>query len=210
MIVTRQRKKPFPWRRVLLPLAAVALLVAALSWAPSRTWIATGPLAPLWQSPPVKALSAPLNGVAEQQRIGSQEREIASLTQQLGDARSQLSDRAKQISQLQTQLNAAQDQAATAQAAKPAAGPAVQNDAQSSAVQPPDLAKQATPDVQRTAQVWAAMDSEAAAKIVQQLPQDYVARVFAAMSPDAVGAILENLPASYAAKLTQEHPELKR
>lgn len=210
MIVTRQRKKPFPWRRLLLPAAAVALLAAALSWAPSRNWIAAGPLAPLWQSPPAKALSAPFNGVAQEQRLGSQERQIASLQQQLADARSQITDRDKQISQLQTQLNGAQDEAAAAKAAKPAAAVPAKADAQPGAPQGADLATQATPDIQRTAQVWSAMDSEAAAKIVQQLPQDYVARVFAGMSPESVGAILENLPASYAAKLTQEHPELKR
>lgn len=201
MIVTRQRKKPFPWRRVALPAAAVALLAAALAWAPSRTWIATGPLAPLWHSRPVQAVSAPFDSVAQQQRIGSQDRRIAELQQQLAQAQAQVRDRDKQISGLQTQLNDAQQQAAVA---KPSTSQAT------AAPQGADLGTQATPDIQRTAQVWAAMDSEAAAKIVQQLPQDYVARVFAAMSPDAVGAILENLPATYAAKLTQEHPELKR
>jgi flagellar motility protein MotE (MotC chaperone) len=209
MIVTRRRKKPFPWRRVLLPAVAVALLVAALSWAPSRNWIATGPLAPVWKSPAIQAVAAPFNGMALQQRVGSQDRDISSLQQQLADARAQITDRNKQISQLQSQLNDAQTEAAQAKAARPAASAAPKAAAQA-VVQSQDLSTQATPDIQRTAQVWAAMDSESAAKIVQKLPQDYVARVFAAMSPEAVGAILENLPASYAAKLTQEHPELKR
>ena len=209
MIVTRRRKKPFPWRRVLLPTVAVALLVAAFSWAPSRNWIATGPAAPLWKSPAVQALAAPFNGMALQQRIGSQDRNIASLQQQLADARAQIADRDKQISQLQTNLNSAQTEAAQAKAAT-AAAPAAAKSADPNAAPGQDLSSQATPDIQRTAQVWAAMDSESAAKIVQKLPQDYVARVFAVMSPDAVGAILENLPAAYAAKLTQEHPELKR
>jgi flagellar motility protein MotE (MotC chaperone) len=209
MIVTRRRKKPFPWRRVLLPAVAVALLVAALSWAPSRNWIATGPLAPVWKSPAIQAVAAPFNGMALQQRVGSQDRDISSLQQQLADSRAQITDRDKQISQLQSQLNDAQTEAAQAKAARPAASAAPKATAQAVA-QSQDLSTQATPDVQRTAQVWAAMDSESAAKIVQKLPQDYVARVFAAMSPEAVGAILENLPASYAAKLTQEHPELKR
>lgn len=207
MIVTRKRKKRFPWRRVLLPGVAVALLVAALSWTPSRTWIATGPLAPLWNTPPVKAIAAPFDGLAQQRHIAAQDREIASLQAQLADARSQINDRAKQTSQLQSQLNDAQQQAAQASAVKPAARPTASPDAAQNAG---NLATQATPDIQRTAQVWASMDSESAAKIVEKLPQDYVARVFAAMSPEAVGAILENLPASFAAKLTQEHPELKR
>jgi flagellar motility protein MotE (MotC chaperone) len=209
MIVTRRRKKSFPWRRLLLPAVAVALLVAAFSWAPSRNWIVTGPMAPMWKSPAVQAAAAPFNGMALQQRIGSQNRDIASLQQQLADARSQISDRDKQISQLQSQLNAAQTEAAEAKAAKSTA-PAADKTTQQNSAQPQDLSSQATPDIQRTAQVWAAMDSESAAKIVEKLPQDYVSRVFAAMSPEAVGAILENLPASYAAKLTQEHPELKR
>lgn len=208
MIVTRKRKKRFPWRRVLLPVAAVALLVAALSWAPSRTWIATGPLAPLWNSPPAKAIAAPFDGLAQQRHIAAQEREIASLQTQLADARSQINERAKQTSQLQSQLNDAQQQAAQASAIQ--ARPPEQRAAQPKGGASNNEAVGPTPDIQRTAQVWAAMDSESAAKIVQKLPQDYVARVFAAMSPESVGAILENLPASFAANLTQEHPELKR
>jgi flagellar motility protein MotE (MotC chaperone) len=208
MIVTRRRKKPFPWRRLALPVAAIALLAAALSWPPSRSWIANGPMAPLWQSPAVKAVSEPFNIAAQQKRIGAQDQQITSLQQQLADARAQVTDRDKKIAQLQTQLTAAQTEAAEAKAVKPADPAAAKN--QEAIAQSQDLSTQATPDVQRTAQVWAAMDSESAANIVEKLPQAYVARVFAAMSPEAVGAILENLPASYAAKLTQEHPELKR
>lgn len=200
MIVTRKRRKPFPWKRVLLPAAAVALLVAALSWAPSRNWIATGPLAPVW-----KPVSAPFNSVGEARTISAQSAQIADLQKQLQQARGDVADRDKQISQLQTQVNDAQQQAAVASAAKPAV-PA----AQASAAPAADLSAQGTPDMRRTAAVWSAMDSEAAAKVVQKLPQDYVARVFALMSPDSVGAILENLPASYAASLTQEHPQLHR
>jgi flagellar motility protein MotE (MotC chaperone) len=208
MIVTRRRRKPFPWRRVLLPATAVALLAAALWWTPSRNWIATGPMAPMWKSPAAQAVAAPFDGMALQQRIGSQDRDIASLQQQLADARAQITQRDKQISQLQSQLNDAQNEAAQAKAAKPIA-PASAKPSDQTVAQSQDLSSQATPDIQRTAQVWAAMDSESAANIVQKLPQAYVARVYAAMSPDSVGAILENLPASYAAKLTQEHPELQ-
>lgn len=207
MIVTRQRKKPFPWKRVLLPAAAIALLVAALSWAPSRTWIATGPLAPVWKaaSPVWKPIAAPFDAAGQARTVSAQSAQIADLQKQLQQARADITDRDKQISQLQTQVNDAQQQAAVASAAKPPAPVA-----QASAAPAPDLGTQGTPDMRRTAQVWSAMDSEAAAKIVQRLPQDYVARVFALMSPDSVGAILENLPASYAARLTQEHPELHR
>jgi TolA-binding protein len=208
MIVTRQRKKPFPWKRVLLPAAAIALLIAALWWAPSRTWIATGPLAPVWQAaaPVWKPIAAPFDSLAQARAISEQNIKIADLQKQLQQARADITDRDKQISRLQTQVNDAQQQAAQASAAKPAAATA----AQATAAPAPDLSTQGTPDMRRTAAVWSAMDSESAAKIVQKLPQDYVARVFALMSPDAVGAILENLPAAYAARLTQEHPELHR
>ncbi len=204
MIVTRQRRKPFPWKRVLIPAIAVALIAGALSWAPSRTWISNGPLAPAW-----KPIAAPFDSIGQARIISSQNAAIASLQSQLADARSQVSDRDKQISQLQTQLNQAQEQAALAHSAKPAA-PAPQAPAQTRSAATADLSAQASPDMRRTADVWSAMDAEAAAQVVQKLPQDYVARVFALMSPDSVGAILENLPASYAARLTQEHPELHR
>ncbi len=207
MIVTRKRRKPFPWKRVLLPAAAIALLTAALSWTPSRTWIAAGPLAPVWKatSPVWQPIAAPFDSLAQSRTISAQDAQIADLRKQLQQAQSDITDRDKQISQLQTEVNDAQQQAATASAVKPAA-PA----AQASAAPAADLSEQGTPDMRRTAAVWSSMDAESAAKIVQKLPQDYVARVFALMSPDSVGAILENLPASYAARLTQEHPELHR
>lgn len=211
MIVTRQRKKPFPWKRVLPPIAALALLAAALWWTPSRTWIATGPLAPVWNaaSPVWKPIAAPFVAAGQERTIESQNSQITSLQKQLADTRAQVNADDKQISKLQTQVNDSQQQVALAQATKSKAATAPAPAAQASAA-PADLSAQATPDMRRTAAVWAAMDSEAAAKIVQKLPQDYVARIFALMSPDAVGAILENLPATYAAHLTQEHPELNR
>lgn len=201
MIVTRQRKKPFPWNRILVPGIAIAVFAGALWWTPSRTWIGTGPLAPVW-----KAAAAPFNSADRERTIVAQKDQIASLQQQLADAQSQIADRDKQVSQMQTDLNAAQQQAALVQAARTPAAPG----AQATTAPAADLSSQGTPDMRRTAQVWSAMDAESAARVVQRLPQDYVARVFALMSPDSVGAVLENLPASYAARLTQEHPELHR
>ncbi len=189
MIVTRQRKKRFRWKRALVPALALAAIVSALSYAPSRTWIAArSGLVPLMQ----------------QREIRSDRAQIISLRSQLAAARAQTASDDTQISQLQTQLNDAQQQAAVVKgAAKPV----------TAATAPPgaaDLATQGTPDMRRTAQVWSAMDSDAAAKVVTRLPIDYVARVFALMTPDSVGAVLENVPAAYAARLTQEHPELSR
>jgi flagellar motility protein MotE (MotC chaperone) len=162
---------------------AVAIVVGVLWWPPSRAWL------------------------MGQQHVAAQNAQIAALEQQLAQSRSQIADRDKQLSQLRSDLSDAQQQAATAPTAKPNAA------AQAIATTPPeanDLSAQGTPDMRRTAQVWGAMDSEAAAKVVQRLPAAYVVRIFALMPPDSVGAILENLPASYAAQLTQEHPELKR
>jgi len=198
MIVTRQRKKPFPWKRVLTPAVALSVVAAALWWPPSRAWISTGPLSPVW-----KPITVPLDVAARERMISAQNATIASLQKQLADARMQIGDRDKQLSQLQTQLTDVEQQAALAKAVKPAAKAAAPAPAA-------DLSVQASPDMRRTAAVWSAMDAEAAAKVVQRLPQDYVARIFALMSPDSVGAILENVPASYAARLTQEHPELRR
>lgn len=200
MIVTRRRRKPFPWRRVLIPVAIVVVVVAALEWAPSRNWIATGPLAPVW-----KPVSTPFDAVGEHGTIDTQNRRIASLQQQLAQAQAAVTARDKQISGLQTQLNSAQVDAARAKSAHaPATASASPNPAFG------DLSANATANMRRTAADWSAMDAESAAKVVQRLPVPYVVRIFALMSPDAVGAILENLPPAYAAQLTQERPELRR
>lgn len=200
MIVTRQRKKRFPWKRLLVPAVLLAVLGIALWWAPSRGWIANE-TAPVW-----KPVAAPFDAVAQQKALADTSKQAAALESQLADARAQIADRDKQISRLQTQLNDAQQQAPEdVKSPAPAAGPST-----APAQNGNDLAQQATPDMRRTAAEWASMDSESAAKVVQKLPIEYVARVFAVMSPDAAGAILENLPASYAAQLTQDHPELKR
>ena len=199
MIVTRQRKKRFPWKRLLAPAVLLAVLGLALWWTPSRTWIANE-TAPMW-----KPVAAPFNAVAQQKALADSSKQAASLEAQLADARAQIADRDKQISRLQTQLNDAQQQAVDVPSPAPAATASAAPGPNGS-----DLAQQATPDMRRTAAEWASMDSESAAKVVQKLPIEYVARVFAVMSPDAAGAILENLPASYAAQLTQDHPELKR
>ncbi len=197
MIVTRRRRKPFPWKRVLIPSVIIALLVAALWWTPSRTWIVDRPV--------FKPIAKLFDPVAQQQTIKSQDAQLSELQQRLAAANSQIADRDKETSKLQTQLNDAQQQAAVTSV------PLKQKPLPQASAQPTaaanDLSAQGTPDMRRTAQVWGAMDSEAAAKIVQKLPTDYVARVFALMSPDSVGAILENLPPAYAARLTQEHPE---
>ncbi len=213
MIVTRRRKKPFKWKRYAYPAAVLLLIIVALRWAPAREWLANGPVTtPIWNAtaPVWKPLARPFDMAAQQGTINSQASQLDALSAQLADARSQIAARDKQISSLQTQLNQAQQDAALASASHPARTVAANPASSSAPVASSDLAQDGTPDMRRTAQVWSAMDSESAAKVVQKLPDAYVARIFALMSPDAVGAILENLPSGYAARLTQEHPELKR
>ncbi|MFN2449729.1 MAG: hypothetical protein ABR508_08045 [Candidatus Baltobacteraceae bacterium] len=210
MIVTRRRKKPFPWKRVMYSAAAAAIVTLALWWAPSRTFLAASPVtAPVRNAPFLKPLARPFDLAAQQGTLNAQSAQIDALSKEVNDARSQIAQRDKQITQLQTQLSQAQQGSAVAPASKPAGGIAA-NPAAAIPVVSADLAQDGTAGMHRTALVWGAMDSEAAAKVVQKLPEAYVARIFALMPPDSVGAILENLPAAYAAQLTQEHPELKR
>ena len=202
MIVTRRRRKPFPWKRLLIPAGIVALLAGAFAWPVSRSWIAG--------QPAVSQIAKPFDAASQMQTISAQNGQIAALQKQLAGLRTQINDRDKQISNLQSQLNSAQQDAAMANAARPRSAPAADSPAAApgAVAQTADLAQQATSDMRRTASVWSAMDADAAAKVVQRLPDAYVARIFAIMPADSVGAILESLPAAYAARLTQERPEL--
>ncbi|HET7815195.1 MAG TPA: hypothetical protein VFL13_12570 [Candidatus Baltobacteraceae bacterium] len=213
MIVTRQRRKKFPWKRVLYFTGFFAVLFAALWWTPSRVWLARGPVTtPVWNAtaPVWKPLSKPFDMASQQSTIASQAAEIQRLNAEVTADQTKIADRDKQISQLTSQVNQAQQDAAVPHVSKPAGSVPANPTPQQVAVVSGDLTQSATPDMRRTAQEWGAMDSEAAAKVVERLPDAYVARIFALMTPDSVGAILENLPPGYAARLTQEHPELKR
>lgn len=221
MIVTRHRRKPFPWKRIGLPLLAAILVAVALSWAPSRNAIANGPLAPLWRmaGTAMAPVAAPLHFAAQNEVIKDRNKQIAQLQTQLQDAQKKAQAKDKQVTELQNQVGQLQTQAAQSHA-KPAAPVTKPGGADSAAfgagtqagtgAPTSDLAASATADMKRTAQFWANMDPENAAKVVQKLPTAYVARVFASMPPDSVGPILDALPPAYAAQLTQEHPELRR
>lgn len=194
MIVTRKRKKKFPWKRVLTIAAIVAVIAIAFAVPASRSVIADN-TQPVW-----KPFAAPFQGLALEKQINDQSKQIAALQSQVSEAQSQISGRDKQISQLQSKLASAQEQAGQA---APQDKPQQPQDAQPS----PAASTAPSEDVRRVAAEWSAMDSESAAKVVQKLPVDYVVQVFSVMSPDAAGAILENLPAAYAAQLTQERPQ---
>ena len=211
MIVTRRRRKPIRWKRILTPVIVLGVVVWAVTWAPSRNWLATGPTAPLWRATQGiwAPVARPFDSVAQMQTIAAQKSEIAALRGQLSQVQAQGAKQAQKISSLTSALNAAQTQAAMARGSAPLhkSAPDLANAA--SAANPSGLTAPAPGSVQeadmkRAAAVWTDMDSESAAKIVQRLPIDYVMQVFAMMSPDSVGAILENLPPKYAAKLTQE------
>lgn len=226
MIVTRKRKKPFPFKRLILPVVAIALVVFALSWGPSRNALSTGPMAPVVRNTQVyfDTVAAPFHFAVQNQKITDLNRQIASLQAQLTTAKNDSQSKDKKIAGLQTQLDQAQTQLASAagnsaQAATrgaalgkstPRPGPSVPGlNSGTVALAGSDLSANATPDMKRTADYWAAMDPENAAKVAQRLPPSYVARILALMPTEAAGTILDNLPPTFAAKLTQERPDLK-
>ncbi|MGB8798592.1 MAG: hypothetical protein WCC70_13655, partial [Candidatus Aquilonibacter sp.] len=90
------------------------------------------------------------------------------------------------------------------------AGAAAQSNPAAAEAGSSDTTSNATPEMRRTAQVWANMQPENAAKVVQRLPIPYVAEVLALMSPDDAGSILDAVPPAFAAQVTQENPSLKR
>ncbi|HVA33607.1 MAG TPA: hypothetical protein VNG31_05630 [Candidatus Baltobacteraceae bacterium] len=214
MIVTRQRRKPFPYKRLILPIVAIVLLVVAFTWSPSRNAMLSGPMAPAARTAGgwLGTIAAPFHFAAQNQIITDRNRQIAVLQNQLTAAQNAGTQKDKRISNLQQQLEQVQAQLASAGSAGPKprgnsnAPPASASGTVGSAAAAP--ANGASPEMQRTAAYWTAMDPDNAAKVAQRLPPPYVARVLALMSPQAVGAILDALPPAYAAKLTQEHPEL--
>lgn len=226
MIVTRQRRKPFPYKRLLLPLIAIALVVFAFIWPPSRAVILNGPAAPAARAVGTAYDNAaqPFHFAAQNQVITDRNRQIEALQAQLTQAQSEAADKAKQVASLQSQIDQLQTQAAAARSAaspipaRPGGAPAgaagapggtfSTNTAQGGYVAG-DLSSGANADIRRTGAYWGSMEPENAAKLAQRLPTSYVARVFAQMSPNDVGAILDALPAAYAAKLTQENPEIQ-
>ena len=215
MIITRRRRKPFPWKRFILPTIAIALVIFAFIWTPSRNVITGGPLQPLIQnlSDRFNVIAAPFHFAAQNQVIADKNKQIVQLQAQIADLQTQSTAKDKQISSLNAQINQLQTQAANSRSAAapnvaPAANAAQPNPiAQSSGG---DLTSGATQDMRRTAQVWANMQPENAAKVIARLPIPYVARVLALMSPDDAGAILDAAPTAFAAQVTQENPSLKR
>ncbi len=224
MIVTRKRRKPFPWKRLILPLIAIALVVFALSWAPSRSVIANGPAAPAWRTvgDTFGTVATPFHFAAQNQLLTDRNKQIVQLQAQVADLQSKSAAKDKRIRDLQSQMGELQSQAAAARSTSattkaaatpaPAASPFGGGSTLASANGAPggDLSAGATADMRRAASYWSNMEPENAAKVVQKLPVVYVARVFALMPSDSASSIMDALPANYVAALTQEHPELRR
>ena len=106
MIVTRHRKaRPHP-ARFLVPLGAVAAIVAAFAWPPSHRAIANGPLAPVWSATASTGgvIARPLTFAGQQQTITDRNREIRDLDAQLERAREAKAEAEARVQHLQQQL----------------------------------------------------------------------------------------------------------
>ena len=89
MIVTRQRKKPFPWRRLILPVVAIGLVVFAFVWPPSRNVITAGPMGPVWNvvGNGYGKISAPFNFAAQNMATEKNKRSPYFKATDLNDAK---------------------------------------------------------------------------------------------------------------------------
>ena len=218
MIVTRQRPKPRQVHKVILPILAILLLAAALILPASRNVIFNGPLAPMWRisGNAWTNIAKPFHFAALNNEVTARDHQIAQLQTQIAANKAQMSARDQQISSLQSQVNQVMQQSAADREKNASKGTVTPPSSSSGgatlggSATGTDLAANASADMRRTANYWASMDAENAAKLVQRQPIAYVARIFSLMPADSVGQILDNLPAAYAAALTQDHPELRR
>jgi hypothetical protein len=113
MIATRQRKqKKGSLLPVLLPIAAIVMLIVALTWPPSRNFIANGPLHPVvatldnvWS-----VISRPLTFDYQEREITDRNRQIRDLNDKLEADRKSSTGKDSEIQQLQKQIAALQAQ----------------------------------------------------------------------------------------------------
>ncbi|MGB8798582.1 MAG: hypothetical protein WCC70_13605, partial [Candidatus Aquilonibacter sp.] len=115
MIVTRRRRKPFPWRRLILPVVAIGLVVFAFAWPPSRNVITGGPLSPLLQNVGSRfdTIAAPFHFAAQNQVLTDRNRQIMQLQSQITELQAQSAAKDKQIASLNGQIGQLQTQAAS-------------------------------------------------------------------------------------------------
>jgi uncharacterized coiled-coil protein SlyX len=210
VIVTRKRRRRLHLGRYLLPLAAIAALVFALTWAPSHNAIANGPLKPAWQvgERVFLAVSTPLRFAAQQQTITERNQQVRDLNVRLEQARAQTASGEAKVQQLQQQIAtlANQPHPTPIPAVRPSAAPPGTVGAAPAvgAAQPAPV----TDADRRLAATWAAMDADKAAAIAQRLPDDQVVRVLGAMDADDAAQIMNALPAAVAARLSRAAPQV--
>ena len=206
MIVTRKRRKRRNLLPLLLPLVAIGLLAAALTWPPSRNVIENGPLRPVWTvaSNVAATLGRPLTFAAQQQQITDKNRQIRDLDAQLDKARADKAAAEQRSTQLQQQMAAQAAQPRSTPLPRPVAkASAAAGSAGTLAAAPAGSAgPPATDDEKRLAATWAAMDPEKAAAVVQRMPDDQAVRVLDAMDPESAAGILNALPPAVAARLS--------
>jgi Mg/Co/Ni transporter MgtE len=181
VIVTRRRRKKTKWGWLL---AVCAILAVCVALAVSPTWR--------------RQIAAAFVASATHRALAQRVRTIA-------DLRAQVAAQQKPLEQLGTASRA--DVGSATSEAAPSALPSLAPP--TAAPAPGDMTAGATPDMRRTAQLWAAMDPDDAAKIVRRMRPEYAARIFALMPADAAGQILDALPAAYGASVTQEEPQLR-
>lgn|GEM_PF-599810 len=223
MIVTRRRRKPFKYKKLIFPAVLLAMLIAVAVWPPTHAVIFGGRLTPVWSALGTAAhdVAAPFSYARQNEVITERNRRIVALQRQLADLRSQLAAKQQEVTQLQGTVAQLQQQQAAARAkaapsatASPGAlvagGVAPGAPGGGAATGGGAFGSSVPPEIQRAAQEWSAMDPDKAAAVARRLPIGYVARVLAQMSPDAAAEILDALPAAYAAKVMQENPSLHR
>lgn len=196
MIVTRQRKRRPNLARVLIPLAAIAVVGFVFGFAPSRHAIATGPLGPVWNAGAhaFAFVARPLSFVAQQQSIAERNHRIRDLSAQLERQREEAQDAEARADGLQRQLGAALAESKVA----PQADPHPRR-----LTRPRAFGASSPADERRLAATWAAMQPENAAAVAMRLPDDLVMRVLAQMDPDSAGAIMDALPTKVAVRLSR-------
>jgi flagellar motility protein MotE (MotC chaperone) len=209
MIVTRQRKQKKNALPILLPIAAIVMLVVALSWPPSRNFITNGPLHPVatvvekfWGT-----AATPLTFAYQQQQITDRNREVKRLNDTLETDRKAAADKDAQLAALRKQIAAAQTASTEASPAPSPSAAAVASAAGGGGIPGAAAPSPADAALKLTGQQWSSMDPENAAKIAQKLPVSYDSAVFAQMSPDSVGPIMDALPPTFAAQIIQSSPQ---
>ena len=208
MIVTRQRKKKKSSLPILLPIAAIAMLVIALTWPPSRNFITNGPLKPVATvvrrdlDHRVAAADLRLSAAADHRPATNEIKDLndklESRPQGRRATRTPQVAAASEADRRSQQPARARDSRAVAAALRSAAGAGCRQGAAGSAT-----VAAVSNAVKTAAQEWSAMDPEKAAALVQKLPTAYVATVFAQMSPDSVGPIMDALPPKVAALIVE-------